>query len=149
MVRGVQDVLRDGLNAMRRDAANLAPVDDGDLRDSIDVKLSKDKLTGIVGPGVNAAEIVRKKTGSIFGQIQRNGKKKGQVIKLSKRNVHAYFQLLKGYWKEFGTKGSPASNIPPQPATPFMRPAYDRNRHGLQRRLRASVDKALKRAANG
>lgn len=156
--REVQDVVRDGLNKIQRDAMALAPVDDGDLRESIDVKLGRDKLTGIVGPGVKAAEIVRKATGSVFGQVRKGGKKKGQKVTLSKRNRHAYWQMLKGYWNEFGTKGASARRtkrgsiraaVPARSARPFMQPAYKSNLTWIRQAADKGVERALKRASRG
>lgn len=140
--RGVQDVLRDGLNRIQRDALTFVPVGTGDLRDSIEVKLSTDKLSGIVGPGVKAAEIMRKKTGSEFATGSRKAR-------LSKRNKVALFQFFKGYWIEFGTKGNPKKKIPPQPARPFMSPAYLMNREWIRRRANRAIEAALEKASRG
>lgn len=147
--RHIQDPIRDGLNVMGRTARNLAPVEEGDLRDSIDVKMSRDKLSGVVGPGAKAVEIVKRRTGSVFGRNAKSGKSKGQPIRLSKTNKHLYFQFLKAYWHEFGTKGSTEDNIPPLPARPFMRPAREAHVPGIVRKVAQGVNKALRKAANG
>lgn len=147
--REVKDPLRDGLNRIGRDARGLAPVDSGDLRAAIDVKLSRDGLSGIVGPGAAAAEIVRTRTGSIFGQNAKSGKNKGQPIRLSKNNKKLYFQMLKGYWNEFGTKGNADKNIPAQPARPFMRPAREINMRRIKLMVSKGINAGLRRAARG
>lgn len=149
ILREATDVIRDGLNRIQRDAMALVPVDQGDLQASIDVKLSRDRLAGIVGPGVKAADIVRRRTGSAFGSVVRRGKKRGQKIRLIGRNRQALWQFYKGYWVEFGTKGAPRRNIPPQPARPFMRPAYDRNRAWIRMRWKRAVTNVLERVSRG
>lgn len=138
--REVQDVLRDGANRIARDARSFAPYDKGDLRDSIETKLSNDKLSVIIGPGASAAEIVRRKSGSAF---------RGEKVKMRKGNLKLYFLFLVGYWLEFGTKGSAKYNVPAQSSRPFMRPAYDINRGWLQRAIRKGVDAALNLVAKG
>jgi hypothetical protein len=138
----VREELADGLEQIELDAvgilASRGSIDTGDLVRSVESKLSRDGLTGIVGPGAGAAEIVRKKAGSAFGA--------GSVsIRASTRE--ALWNYFKGYWMEFGTKGS--DDVPPQPARPFMTPAFDSNKGRMVRRIRTSVDKALKRVARG
>lgn len=150
--RGIQNAVADVANRIQRDAMSMAPVDEGDLRESIDIKYGRDKLTALIGPGIKAAELVRKATGSVFGQTIKSGKKQGQKFTLSNRSGtgrHAYWQMLKGYWIEFGTKGNAKKNIPPQPARPFMSRAYLRNRTWAIRRVRDAVNRALERAARG
>ena len=147
--REIKDPLRDGLNRIGRDARSRAPVDQGDLRASIDVKMSRDGLSGIVGPGASAAEIVRRRTGSVFGRNAKSGKNKGKPIRLSKMNKHLYWQFMKAYWAEFGTKGNPEKNIPKQDARPFMGPARDTNIRGIRLRISKGVNRGLRRAARG
>lgn len=145
----VRSAVQDGLHSIERDAKVFVPVDEGDLRDSIGIKMSRDGLTGIVGPGVKAAELVRSRSGSQFGQTYRRGKRKGEKFKLSKRNKKEYFQFLKGYWAEFGTKGSSKANIPAQPARPFMSTAFKSNERRIVANVKRAVNRALARAASG
>ena len=140
ILRGIQDPLRDGLNSVGRDARSLAPVRDGDLRASIDVSLSRDKLAGVVGPGAKAAEIVRRRTGSAF---------KGSEVRMRKINKKLLMQFYKGYWLEFGTKGAPKRNVPPLTPRPFMRPAWDMNERRIKAAIRQGVNNALRQAASG
>lgn len=49
---------------------------------------------------------------------------------------------------ELGTKGSPARNIPAQPARPFLRPAFEANKRQIMERHRAAVAAVLNRAAS-
>lgn len=74
---------------------------------------------------------------------------KASQVRLSKRNKALMFEYFKGYWIEFGTKGAPKKNIPPQPARPFMQPAYDLNESWILGRVKAGINKALDRASRG
>ena len=147
--RGIQDVLRDGLNRIQRDAISLAPVDTGELRSEIDIILSPDKMSGVVGPGARAAELVRRGTGSEFGRIVKKGRNKGKHINLRKLNKKRLFNFYKGYWAEFGTKGNPKKNIPAQPARPFMGPAYDMNKRWIGDRAKKAINGILELVAKG
>lgn len=149
LTKGIRHVIQQGAQAIEADALALVPVDEGDLARSIEYKLGRDGLTAVVGPAASAAEIKRKATGSAFGQIRRRGKKRGQRVKLSKRNTELYFQFLKGYWIEFGTKGNSQRNIPPQPARPFMGPAFAMNRAWITGRARRALRLALEQASRG
>ena len=139
----IADVVIEGLEAIRRDAQALVPVDTGELRDSIEVQFSKrDGVSGLVGPGAKAAEIVRRKSDSktAFG---------GWKYRLSKKNKAKLYQFFKGYWIEFGTKGNAKKNIPPQSARPFMAPAYLANREWIRQKARIAVDNVLRKVAGG
>jgi hypothetical protein len=139
----IADVVIAGLEAIKRDAQAMVPVDTGDLRNSIEVQFSKrDGVSGLVGPGAKAAEIVRRKSDSktSFG---------GWKYRLSKKNKAALYEFFKGYWIEFGTKGNAKKNIPAQPARPFMAPAYLKNRAWIAEKARIAVDKVLVRIASG
>lgn len=48
-----------------------------------------------------------------------------------------------------GTKGSPDRNIPPQPARPFLRNAWDRMKDEMMQRQRKAVASALAKASGG
>jgi HK97 gp10 family phage protein len=49
---------------------------------------------------------------------------------------------------EKGTKGSPRRNIPPQPARPFLRAAFEANRRWIMERHAKAVRDTLARAAS-
>lgn len=136
----VKTAIREGAEAIQADAINLVPYDEGDLARSIDYRVSSDGLAAVVGPAARAAEIVRRKTGSAF---------KASQVRLSKRNKKLMFEFYKGWWIERGTKGSPKRNIPPQPARPFMKPAYDLNESWILGRVKAGINNALDRASRG
>lgn len=121
------------------DAARMAPRDHGDLADSIEYKLSSDKLSAVIGPAAKAAIVERTVKGSAFAT-----RKLGKPTAASKQKL---LQFFKGYWLEFGTKGDPARNIPPLHPRPFMQPAYDLNKKWATEKLRNAVNDLLKKAS--
>lgn len=147
ITKELRSVVAEGLQAIKMDAIALAPVDEGDLVRSIDISISRDGMTGVVGPGVKTAEIVRRRTNSAWGSVIKRGKARGEKIRLSDMRREELWQFFKGYWIEFGTKGSARKNIPPQPARPFMGPAYLANRAWLKSRVNAAVNNVLARLA--
>ena len=50
---------------------------------------------------------------------------------------------------EYGTKGYAKDNIPPQPATPFMSPAFDANKDWITRDARKEINVTLKNVSRG
>ncbi len=143
-VEPVRKALRDGAEAIKLDAVARAPIDDGDLVRAIDHKISSDGLTVVIGPGAKAAEIVRRQRGSAFATRTAD-----RPVRLSARNKDLLWQFYKGYWHEFGTKGSPKHNIPPMAARPFMGPAYRVNEGYLKAEVSRAVKAALARAVRG
>lgn len=141
----VRQAVKNTAEAIKQDAIMLAPIDEGDLVRSIDYKIGRDGFTAVVGPGAKAAEIARSKGGSAFATRDL----RGEIIKMSAANKHLLFQFFKGYWHEFGTKGSPERNIPPLPARPFMNPAFFLNEEYGKQQVRAAVKQALERASRG
>lgn len=141
----IRQAILNTAEAIKQDAIANAPIDEGDLIRSIDYKIGRDGFTAVVGPGAKAAEIQRKKAGSPFATRTAAGNE----VRLSKTNKKLLFQFFKGYWIEFGTKGSPEHNIPPLPARPFMNPAYLLNEEYGKAQVRAAVSAALKRASRG
>ena len=120
-------------------AKQFVPVDKGDLQKSINHKVSGDGMAAVVGPYAKAAIVASLVKGGIF-----NNKSGGEMSALDKKKK---FQFFKGYWTEFGTKGTPDRNIPPQPARPFMQPAFDANKTAGLERVKSAVDKQLKDVA--
>jgi len=145
----LRNVIRDGANRIAWTAAAFVPVDTGELRASIETKVSSDGMTAIIGPGAKAAEILRTRTGSEFGRFVRKGKNRGKKVNLSKMNKRLLMNFYKGYWIEFGTKGSAKKNIPAQPARPFMRPAFDTNQAVIASRVKSAINNILQRASSG
>lgn len=141
----IQTAIHNTAEAIKADAIAGAPVDEGDLVRSIDYKIGRDGFTAVIGPGAKAAEIARSRGGSAFATRTR----KGEVIRMSATNKNLLFQFFKGYWHEFGTKGSPEHNIPPLPARPFMTPAYLLNEEYGKAQVRAAVKAALDKASRG
>ena len=132
MVRGAQSIKDD---AVRNFKAQYEGPSTGETLRSITYKISRDKLTAVIGPGAAKVKITK----NPFDTTQYK-------TKPSKREAWNFF---KGYWFELGTKGAPDRNIPPQRARPFMNPAYDVNKEELTRRVRKAVAIALKEAASG
>lgn len=143
VTKGVRVAMEDTLQAIKVDAQALAPTDEGDLIRSIEYKIAAHSLSGVVGPGASGVEIVRRKRGSVFAT--RNA----SSANFSAQTKHDRFQFFKGYWIEFGTKGSPEKSIPPQPARPFMNPAFDLNVEWGKRRVCEELRDALRRVATG
>lgn len=143
VTQGIRDDIRDVSEAVKQDAINLAPVDEGDLVRAIDFRIGRDGLTSVIGPGAKAADIAgrkKKSRGNVFAAVARG-------IRLSRSNRDLLFEFFKGYWIEFGTKGNASNNIPPQSARPFMRPAWQLNRGFGVQRMRQSVSKALRKVS--
>lgn len=105
----------------------------GDMIEAISTKMGRDGMTAVIGPGAKWVSI---------------SKSPFNTALVSARNAWGAFQFFKAYWIEFGTKGSPERNIPPQPAKPFVQPAWDANKGWLIREARAAVSNAIRRASS-
>jgi HK97 gp10 family phage protein len=149
ITKSLRSAIQDGANRIAHTAAALAPADTGELRMSIQTKVSSDGLTAIIGPGARAAEILRSKTGSSFGTKSKRGKSAGKKVSLSRLNKRLLMSFYKAYWIEYGTKGAPKRNIPPQPARPFMTPAFDINKSYISNKVKAAINSILEQASNG
>lgn len=142
-------------------AKNLAPVDSGALRDSIEYKISSDGLTVVVAPSVrNAAVRKATKGGGVDAR-------KVDFSRMRASSKDKFFQAVKGYWVEFGTKGGTINAktvasltdganfygkqviIPARPARPFMNPAYEENKAQAVREVSAAFNKMLEEVASG
>lgn len=145
MQEPIRQAVLNTAEAIKQDAIAGAPIDEGDLVRSIDYKIGRDGFTAVIGPGAKAAEIARSRGGSAFATQDR----RGEIIKMSAANKKLLFQFFKGYWHEFGTKGSPEHGIKPLRATPFMNPAYFLNEEYGKQQIRAAVKAALERASRG
>ncbi|MEO1223797.1 MAG: HK97 gp10 family phage protein [Pseudomonadota bacterium] len=124
------------------DAQALAPVRDGDLASSITFTVAGDGLSSAIGPGARAVRLAKskRKGRGVFASLALLS------VTFRKADAWALWQNVKGYWAEFGTKGDPDRNIPPQPATPFMRPSYEMNRSWAIGRFRQAITRTLKKA---
>lgn len=138
----LRDTVEDGAQKIHFDALTLVPRDEGDLARSIAYKLGRDGLTAVIGPGAENAKL-RKNKAHVGYVVAASG------VRMSKANKDRLWQYFKGYWVEFGTKGSPRHNIPPQPPRPFMNPAYLMNRDWIKRDASKAIGKALERASRG
>jgi hypothetical protein len=112
-----------------------APRDTGHLIEEIGIRYGRDGLTAVIGPAARHINI----SANPFDTTKR----------LSRRRKRAALAFFKAYWAEFGTKGSPERNVPPQPARPFMQPAFDRNRDQAIRDMRRAIQRALEEASRG
>lgn len=93
MVQPLKDAIQDRGLAVYDAAIGRIPVRTGDLRDSLGMKIVNNGLAVIVGFGSKEFPALWRKAG------------------------------WRARFVEFGTKGSPAHHIPPQPARPFLKPA--------------------------
>lgn len=145
MTEQARGAMKDGAEAIKLDAVARVPVDEGDLARSIDYTLGRDGLTAVIGPAAKQVASVggRTSAGAAFATGSR------RVRRLSTRNKEALFQFFKGYWIEYGTKGSPEHNIPPMRARPYMGPAFDLNKDWMIARVRRGINAALERASRG
>lgn len=138
---GIGPAIERAAYAIELDAKARVRVDEGDLQRSITHKLGRDKMTAVIGPGAKSAAVARAAKGSPFATRS--------TIQLGSISKHDLFQFFKGYWIEFGTKGAPDRNIPPQPARPFMQPAFDVNKTWATNEVRREVNRQLERLAKG
>jgi len=136
---GVAAAIEESIKDVQRRAVALAPVDTGNLRDT----LASKQAVGIKDKGMRAEFGLRTKS-------------------VRKRAYYAHFI-------EFGTKGYKAgdlrhnktsakgrkyytkvkSDVPARPAQPFMRPAFEMARPGIRLRIRKALGDAAKRAEAG
>ena len=136
-IRGeVQGAIADAAEAIKQDARSLVPKAEGDLARSIEVVFSSDKLAAVIGPGAKGARVQKRAA---------SAKRKGREVRLSTRSRDLLFQLSKGRWLEFGTKGSPEHGIQPLATHPFMGPAFNLNERYAVDLVRKAVNRALRR----
>jgi len=124
VTEGIKAELEEGVKLIQREAVRRVPVDSGDLK----------KLLA-------SGQAVGKRDKGLSWQF---GLRTG---KLKREGFYALFV-------EFGTKGFTGTdsrgrslNIPPQPAQPFMRPAFNKYRRALRGRIDKRVEEALDRIA--
>lgn len=144
VTKQVRVAMEDGAEAIKLDAVARVPKAEGDLARSIDYQLGRDGLTAIIGPAAKQVAMVGGRT-SATTPFATNSKRQRR---LSTKNKEALLQFFKGYWIEYGTKGSPKRNIPPMRPHPFMGPAFDLNREWLLGKVREGIDKALEKASS-
>jgi HK97 gp10 family phage protein len=139
---GIKPELQASLEMIVSSAKANAPRDKGDLIDSIAYATSSDGLAGVAGPSAKNAKVKRILNTGATSVFATSG---GAVM--SQATKKKIFQFFKGYWIEFGTKGAPDRNIPPQPARPFMQPAWDTNEKAIKTRMREALNEQLRKAA--
>lgn len=136
---GVARAIEESIKDVQRRAVALAPVDTGNLRDT----LASKQAIGFKEKGMRAEFGLRTKA-------------------TRKRAYYAHFV-------EFGTKGYKAGDlrnnktsakgkkyytkvkkdVPARPAQPFMRPAFDAARPGIRLRIRKALGEAARKAQAG
>ena len=133
----LREVMADGATAIEETMLYLGRehVRTGEMLQMIEQQKGRDGLTYLIGPGAKSIRVSK----NPFDTTQY---KQGIA---SRRAM----QFFKAYWIEFGTKGDPSRNIPPQPATPFVNPAYDVHKNQIARDAKAEVSKILKGLASG
>jgi len=135
-VTGVKAAIRKGAEAIETDilingqSHHLT----GDMLASVAIKYGRDNMTAVIGPGAESISV--------------NKSPFNTTLYVSQKSKYNAWQFFKAYWLEFGTKGSPDLNIPPQPATPFVQPAWDSNKTWLVSEVRAAVNTALQVASS-
>jgi hypothetical protein len=138
IVSGVKKEVKNAAEHIHFDAIanaySAGLVDEGDMVASIAIKYGRDGLTAVIGPGASAINI--------------NKSPFNTALYRSDKSKFLAYQFFKGYWAELGTKGSAAKNIPAQPATPFMQPAFDANKEAYSRAIGKAINNALKAATN-
>jgi HK97 gp10 family phage protein len=135
---GIRQAITDAAIYIEADAQSFVPKDTGDLAASIEHKISADGFSAVIGPAARSAAVAKAIRGSAFA-TRVLGKPIGATT------ADRLFQYFKGVWIEFGTKGNAEKGIPPHPAQPFMRPAFDMNRKWAVTRIKDLVDAQLKR----
>ena len=128
---GASDIERDAIGG----AYSAGLYKTGDMIEAITVKYGREHMTAVIGPGADRVKISK----SPFNT----------TLYVTDRDKRAAWQFFKGYWAEFGTKGSAKHNIPPQQATPFMQPAFDANKDHISRSVQAAVGKVIAKVSAG
>ena len=138
-VKKIKVAFNNGAEAIQFDAMSNAMgeglIDSGDMISSISIKYARDGLTAVVGPG---ADVIKVNKSPFNTNLYVSAKSKWHAA-----------QFFKAYWAEFGTKGDPSRNIPPQRATYFMAKAYDMNKRRIRRDIDHAVDVTLTNLARG
>ena len=137
LARGAQAIKDDAVRNFR--AIDVPEIGTGELKRSISYQISRDGLTAVIGPEAKRAKLSK-------GIFSNNASSNTYKTKPAKA---ALWNIRKGYWVEFGTKGYPKGGIPPMPARPWMNPAWDMNKDKLRERIRKEVAEAIGRESNG
>jgi HK97 gp10 family phage protein len=129
-------VLTKAAEPIAADARNLAPVDSGQLRDSIAI----------------SARVKNKAGSSEFAAVLRGGGTKADAVKamrdarraagggsFAEVHVGPDVKAPHAHWQEFGTGHHDMQ--------PFMRPAWERNKNGLMPSIRSDLWSEIERAA--
>jgi hypothetical protein len=140
----LRDVVYDAGETVAALVKHNAPKNTGELKDHIAHKEANDGLTTLVGVGAEHAKI---KSG--FNDVKLTYKQDGNLNKTSVRNLNVRWQMYKALWHEFGTKGAPERNIPPQKASHFHQRAYDMAAPGIRTRAQKALTNVIRKASRG
>lgn len=136
---GIKAAFKRGAETIHFDAISNAMgqgiYDTGDMVASIAINYGRDGLTAVIGPGADTVKI--------------NKSPFNTTLYVSNKAKTAAWNFFKAYWAEFGTKGYPAKNIPPQPARPFMAPAFDSNKDRIAREVQREIRMTLQKVSSG
>ena len=137
MLTGIKTEFEKGAQAIEADmlsnAMALGLYDTGDMVDAISYKMGRDGLTGLIGPGASHMKVSK----SPFNT----------TLYKTKPSKHMAMQFFKAYWAEFGTKAGKRGG--PQPATPFVTPAFDANKDWIAKNTRDEIGKVLMQVSAG
>jgi len=136
-VAGVKEAFQQGAETIHYDVLQngMAHKLTGDMLSSVAVKYGRDGLTAVIGPGADVVTVNKSPFNTTLYVSQ-------------KRKWHAW-QFFKAYWIEFGTKGAPDRNIPPQPAQPFVGPAFDANKGAISKNVQSKIHAVIAKLASG
>lgn len=134
--QGIKDVIEKGALAIENDIVSNGQAHriTGDMIQSVAIKYGRYRMTAVIGPGASSISVSK----SPFDT----------TLYVTQKSKFMAWQFFKAYWIEFGTKGAPDRNIPPQPAQPFVQPAWDSNKGWLIRDAKAAVSRAIQRASS-
>lgn len=133
----IREAIADGAQAILGDMQMMVPVDKDELRPALSARVSRDGFTAVIGPAIK--DVLR--IGTKANTLARRVAGEGVVV-----DDQQLFQAYKALWIERGTKGSPEHNVPPQPARPFMEPAFDQNKQEIINRAQIGITVALRAA---
>ncbi len=161
----IKETLEKVAQQMETTAKERVPDVTGSLRDSIEYHISSDGVTAMIGPSLKKGMVRSSQKNSAPRLLPKNV----DFSKIRKSTRDAYWQAVKGYWTEFGTKGGVVKLrkdsgkktlsdgdaffgdsvvIPPQPAQPFMNPAFEAHKGEAVQELNIALKRMMQQIAN-
>jgi len=130
-----------GVNKLRRTLRRLEPDATKGIRNVIERAAEAMHYDMLVGIPKDTGETAQ----HLSYKISRDGLT-AQIGFVGKKDVEGGYVAR---FIEYGTKGYPKRNIPPQPARPFMIPAFDRNKVWVTRDISKEIAETLADLASG